>query len=44
VALAQAKIGVLCASVVAAVLGLAFLSRALPRPLAGRAGAPRIPG
>ena len=44
VALAQAKIGVLCASVVAAVLGLSFLSRALPRPLAGRAGAPRIPG
>jgi Na+:H+ antiporter, NhaA family len=38
--LGQAKIGVLCASVVAAVLGLAVLSRALPRPMGGRAAAP----
>jgi NhaA family Na+:H+ antiporter len=30
--LAQAKMGVLCASVVAALAGLAFLHRALPRP------------
>jgi Na+:H+ antiporter, NhaA family len=40
-ALAQAKIGVLGASVVAAVLGLAFLARALPQPRAGGAAAPR---
>jgi NhaA family Na+:H+ antiporter len=36
----QAKVGVLAASVVAALIGLAFLSRALPRAsaAAGRAG------
>lgn len=38
-ALDQAKIGVLCASVVAAVLGLVFLHRSLPSKQADRVGA-----
>lgn len=39
--LGQAKIGVLCASVAAALLGLACLSRALPRARSPQAGAVR---
>jgi NhaA family Na+:H+ antiporter len=36
----QAKMGVLCASVIAALVGLAFLHRALPRARARSVAAP----
>jgi NhaA family Na+:H+ antiporter len=39
--LAQAKMGVLCASVIAALMGLAFLHRALPRARTGTVRASR---